>query len=226
MGPLSLKYLLCDSFASPVGLTGLSRTTQGMPDPVERAESQGFDSPYPEGEWIARIREGDRTAFEALVRHYGDRLCAFTYNILGDADATQELVQDLFLWIWRNRHAWEIRGALTTYLYRSARNRAISHARHERLAQRWAEHSSSLDVALPAARNADHVSEEKDLRAALARALETLPDRCHQVFILNRAHGLSYAQISETLGISIKTVEIHMSRALSLLRVQLADWLP
>jgi RNA polymerase sigma-70 factor (ECF subfamily) len=180
---------------------------------------------YSDAEWIARIRDGDRGAFEALVKHYADPLCGFVYNTIGDSDATQELVQDLFLWIWQNRLQWEIRGALTTYLYRSARNRAISYVRHERLERRWLE--QAIRQAPPATdpRRAEHASEEQDLRSALARALESLPDRCRQVFLLSRAHGLSYADISQTLGISIKTVEIHMSRALSILRSQLDDWL-
>src|ERR1700710_3105877 len=96
-------------------------------------------APYADSEWIARICESDHAAFEALVRHYSDRLCAFVYNATRDADVTKELVQDLFLWVWRHRHEWEIRGSLTTYLYRSARNRAVSYLRHNGLERRWQE---------------------------------------------------------------------------------------
>ena len=191
----------------------------------DRFASLADSGKYSDAEWIARIREGDRRAFEAFVRHYADHLCGFVYNTIGDTDATQQLVQDLFLWIWRNRHQWEIRGALTTYLYRSARNRAISHIRHERLERRWLEQATRQAPLATVPRSAEHASEEQELRSALARALESLPDRCRQVFLLSRAHGLSYAEISETLEISIKTVEIHMSRALSILRAQLDDWL-
>ncbi len=178
-----------------------------------------------DADWIARIRAGDREAFEALVRHYADRLCGFVYNHIGDADATQELVQDLFLWIWRNRHQWEIRGALTTYLYRAARNRAISHIRHHRLERRWRDQATRQVQSVTDSRSTEHASAEQDLRSGLARALEILPDRCRQVFLLSRAHGLSNAEIGETLEISPKTVEIHMSRALAILRTELADWL-
>src|SRR5712664_925792 len=84
-------------------------------------------SPYAsDGEWVARVRQGDVRAFEALVHHYADPLCAFVYNHIDDAESTQELIQDLFLWIWRHHREWEIRDGLTTYLYRSARNRAVS----------------------------------------------------------------------------------------------------
>src|ERR1700742_4850762 len=87
--------------------------------------------PYTDVEWIARIRESDHGAFEALVRHYSDRLCAFTYETTRDVEVTKELVQDLFLWVWRHRAHWDVRGGLTPYLYRSARNRAVSFLRHK-----------------------------------------------------------------------------------------------
>jgi RNA polymerase sigma-70 factor (ECF subfamily) len=199
--------------------------------PVRRAEPQSdvaARAPYEELDWIARIRESDHAAFEALVRHYSDHLCAFVYNNTRDVEATKELVQDLFLWIWRHRHEWEIRGELTTYLYRSARNRAVSYMRHARLEQRWQEEMTrSSDAAFertdPVQSDADASATE--LAAAIARAVGSLPHRCREVFTLNREHHLSYREIADTLGISVKTVEVHMGRALSALRRQLTDWL-
>lgn len=185
-------------------------------------------APYVESEWVIRIRESDHAAFEALVRHYSDRLCAFVYNSTRDVEATKELVQDLFLWIWRHRHEWDVRGGLTTYLYRSARNRAISYMRHDELERRWQE-----EMALTGEHEFDRAdpivpSEETgaaELSIAIEHALESLPTRCRQVFTLNREHRLSYREIAETLGISVKTVEVHMGRALTALRRQLTDWI-
>src|SRR5689334_23011650 len=109
---------------------------------VSRPARKTAEAPYSDSDWVARVRESDRAAFEALVRHYADRLCAFLFTAIDDAEATHELTQDVFLWIWRHRHTWEIRGSLTTYLYRSARNRAVSYARHARLERRWREEMS------------------------------------------------------------------------------------
>ena len=64
-----------------------------------------------------------------------------------------------------------------------------------------------------------------ELSIAIERAIDGLPTRCRQVFTLNREHHLSYREISETLGISVKTVEVHMGRALTALRRQLSDWI-
>ena len=184
-------------------------------------------TPYADSEWVARIRESDRAAFEALVRHYSDPLCAFIYNNTRDVEATKELVQDLFLWIWRHRHEWDVRGGLTTYLYRSARNHAVSYVRHDRLERRWQEEMSlagNLEFERPSAVRPDDDAGTAELSAAIERAVGSLPERCRQVFTLNRQHHLTYREIAETLGISVKTVEVHMGRALAALRRQLTDW--
>jgi RNA polymerase sigma-70 factor (ECF subfamily) len=186
-------------------------------------------APYGDAAWIRRIRESDRVAFEALVRHYADPLCAFIYNNTRDAEVSKELVQDLFLWIWRHRHEWEIRGSLTTYLYRSARNRSISHLRHHRLEQRWHDEMARARGPLGDAARSRATDEDvtmSELSQAIDSAVASLPTRCREVFTLNRQHRLSYREVGETLGISVKTVEVHMGRALAALRQQLADWLP
>jgi RNA polymerase sigma-70 factor (ECF subfamily) len=185
-------------------------------------------APYNDSEWVTRIRESDHGAFEALVHWYSDRLCAFVYGSTRDVEATKELVQDLFLWIWRHRHQWDVRGGLTTYLYRSARNRAISYLRHDNLEQRWRDEVTlgDADNGSPVAPNdGDDRIAVDDLTQAIDRAVDSLPDRCRQVFTLNRQHRLTYREIAEMLGISVKTVEVHMGRALVALRLQLSDWI-
>lgn len=143
------------------------------------------DAPYSDVEWIDRIRASDVQAFEALVLHYSKKLCGFVFHSLGDAEATRELVQDLFFWVWHNRHEWEIRGGLTSYLYRSARNRAISHARHARIERDWRQQLNHEP--LKRSSHADSDIEVEDLRAAFGRALESLSERPRQVFAPPRA---------------------------------------
>jgi RNA polymerase sigma-70 factor (ECF subfamily) len=185
-------------------------------------------APFSDGEWVSRIRESDRDAFEALVRHYSDRLCAFIYSNTHDAEVTRELVQDLFLWIWRHRHQWDVHSGLTTYLYRSARNRAVSHLRHERLQRRWREEQErngafATNGAEPP--RSDEAIRVAELSRAIEGAIASMPQRCREVFILNREHHLTYREVAETLDISVKTVEVHMGRALAVLRIRLSDWI-
>jgi len=160
-----------------------------------------------------------------MFRAYAEALCSFVSGYVRSRDEAQELVQDLFLWIWEHRYEWEVPGSLRNYLFKSARNRAISWLRHRQIEQ------SFLARALhtpDATRRADNGTDQRlvagELAVAIARAIAQLPDRCQEVFRLNRQQGMSYAEIAALLELSVKTVEVHMGRALAALRQELAEW--
>lgn len=180
-----------------------------------------------EFEWLAQIRASDPVAFEAMFRAYARRLCGFVYGYVRSRDEAQELVQDLFLWIWEHRHEWEVPGSLKTYLFKSARNRAISLLRHREVELHF-QQARAGDVG-PATSSsgappADAMIDARELAGAIEQAVAGLPPRCREVFILKRRQGLSYADIAAILQISPKTVEIHMGRALTTLRKSLEGW--
>jgi RNA polymerase sigma-70 factor (ECF subfamily) len=194
-----------------------SHTPLAVPVPV----------PCKDSEWIARIRDGDHAAFELLVRQYSDRLCAFTFEMTRDVEVTKELVQEVFLWVWTHRLEWDVQVGLTSYLYRAARNRAMSFLRHDVLERRYREEIARagvnvFDRAEPS--RSDDRANAAELSGFIERAIASLPTRCREVFTLNRQHGLGYREIADTLEISQKTVEVHMGRALSAMRRHLADW--
>jgi RNA polymerase sigma-70 factor (ECF subfamily) len=122
---------------------------------------------------------------------------------------------------------WDVQLGLTSYLYRAARNRAVSFLRHEGLERRWREEAARGGVD-PIERvepiRSDDRANAAELSTAIERAMALLPARCREVFTLNRRHGLTYREIAEALEISVKTVEVHMGRALAALRRHLADW--
>jgi RNA polymerase sigma-70 factor, ECF subfamily len=179
-----------------------------------------------EREWIARVRTGDDAAFEAMFRAYATPLVGFVYTFVRVSDEAQELVQDLFLWIWEHRYEWDVPGPLRTYLFKSARNRALSRLRHRRVEREFQERITREDLVGGRARvGTDQALTTHELSSALERAVAGLPDRCREVFELNRRQHLTYAEIAELLEISPKTVEIHMGRALVSLRRQLGDWM-
>jgi RNA polymerase sigma-70 factor (ECF subfamily) len=199
-----------------------------MPLPDRDIDSGEHDRDRVERQWIGQIRTGDEQGFEALFRRYVERLCAFAYSYVRARDVAEEIVEDLFAWIWEHRFTLEVPRAVHAYLYASVRNRAISWLRHARSELAFVE-ESRLDVtalgdaARPAA--ADACTHAADLAEALGRALGDMPPRCREVFTLARYHHLTYAEVADVLGISRKTVEIHMSRALAFLRVRLEAWL-
>lgn len=167
-----------------------------------------------------RLRED----FGALFRATYGELCGFVLHYVGSRAIAEELVQDVFVRLWDRRASWQEELPSRTYLYRSARNRALDHIKHERVVQRVArEYPPRDDERLAPA--ADAELDAPDLTAALDVAIQQLPPRTRQVFVLSRGHGLTYAQIAEAMEISVKTVEAQMSRAFRILRDRLRGYL-
>ncbi len=168
--------------------------------------------------------EGLRERFAVLFRERYPELCHFVLQFVRSRSVAEELVQDLFLRIWERRQSWEKELPSRSYLYQAARNRALDHLKHERIAERASAYQPDDDEAPTP--DVDQRLDADDLRTALHAAIEQLPDRTRQVFILCKGHGLAYAQIAEALGISVKTVETQMGRAFRILRQRLGKFLP
>lgn len=174
---------------------------------------------------VARARAGDQAAFGQIFAEYYPRLVAFARAGLPDGrvEVAEETVQDVFLEIWARRESWTIERSLAAYLFRAVRNRVSSERRTLRLETGYAATIVREPEAATPEKADDHLS-EAELEAALAAALAVLPERARQVFLLNRREHLSYAEVAVVLGIAVKTVEMHMARALRALRDSLADW--
>jgi len=178
--------------------------------------------------WVAAIRRGDPAAFEAMFRAYRGDLVGFVASLLRSEPAAEDVVQELFLRIWRQREDWELAGPLNTYLFRAARNGAISRMRRERVElsfQRRVRAGAEGPV-LGSARvpGADELLRARELEQAIMAAVDELPDRCREVFQLARYHRLSHAEVGQVLEISVNTVEVQMTRALAHLRKRLAEF--
>ena len=160
--------------------------------------------------------------FDELVLANYARLCQYGCRLTGSRAAAEDLVQDVFAAIWRRHAEFDYADPLP-YLYRAVRNRAISQRRQaERhggwlagLAHEWADrHAAPPDS-----------SEADELAVAIEGAIAALPERRRLVFAMHRDEHLTYAEIAAALGISIKTVETQMGRALKSLRERLAPYL-
>jgi RNA polymerase sigma-70 factor, ECF subfamily len=151
-------------------------------------------------------------AHEALFRTFAPSLSAFLARYVGSQAVAEDLVQDLFLAIWADRERLRVAGSVRTYLFTAARNRALNYLKRERLAGRF--RAEWMDTADPSAPG------ESDLLTALAiqRALDALPPRRRRIFALRRIADLSHTQIATRLGISVKTVEVQMGRAIKSLK--------
>lgn len=199
-------------------------------NPARDARPVGLPHDDAEGQaWVARVRGGDKRAFELIYRAYYQALVGFVFTYLRSEPIAEEEVQDLFLAIWRHRERWELRTTLRAYLFKSARNRALNRLRHEGVMIAACEGAVAENRTIAmgeAPADLEQQVEAEELAAAAQRAIEQLPPRCRMAFTLCRAHGLSYAETAQVMGISENTVKIQMARALTALRVGLARWLP
>lgn len=163
-------------------------------------------------------------AFDALVAAHYARLCNFVYRYVGSRATAEDVVQDVFAKIWERGDDLEYRDPVQ-YLYRAARNRAISYIRHERVHDRMHVKivADGLQSPPPPLPNAD--LEREELSAAITRAIAELPERCRLVYTMSRDQAMTYAEIARVLGISVKTVEVQMYRAFKNLRRKVAPFL-
>ena len=172
------------------------------------------------------LRQGKELAFEKVFTTYYEALHAYAFTILGDKDMAEELVQEVFFTVWTKRDKLDIQSSLKAYLYKSVFNECMDHLKHRK---HKAIHSSYvLHQAKTAsfAEDADRRADLKDLEKKLQTALNDLPEQCRTIFQLSRFEGLKYQEIALHLGLSVKTVEAQMGKALKRLRISLAEFLP
>jgi RNA polymerase sigma-70 factor, ECF subfamily len=171
-------------------------------------------------ELLARIASGDRGAFEQLFREHYAALVRFGEGLLRSRELAEDTVQEVLLNLWKQRETVRVDDSVKAYLFRAVRNRALNHIRNERVRR---EAVPQIVRETREAAGADAGLVETELEAAVRAAIAELPPRCREVFELSRVRGLKYAEIAEALGISIKTVETQMGRALKSLRERLGD---
>ena len=174
-------------------------------------------------ELLERLRRGDTSAFDTIFRTWYGPLVGTAERMLRDRAVAEELVQDVMLELWRRRETLAADGSAQAYLFQATRNRVLNHLRHLKIEQRSEPELRGESSSIP---HADSELVHEELDVAVQKAVQSLPVRCREVFELSRVHGLKYAEIARALGISVKTVEAQMGKALRTLRERLAPWLP
>ena len=172
-------------------------------------------------ELMVRVSAGDRAAFDEVYLRYQARVHAYLWRIVNDDTLAADLRQETFLRLWKSREAWRAESSVAGYLIRVARNLALDAMRRRRVRDDLRQ-EHVLDL-YGAVHPPDLVLSRKDRSERIHSEIAALPDRPREVFTLKHDVGLSYREIAELLEISPKTVEVHMGRALRLLREALAD---
>ena len=174
-------------------------------------------------ELFDRIKQGDKLAFETLFRLYYKSLCVFSHRIVKDAVTAEELIQDILYHLWDKRESLVLNTSIKSYLFKSAYNNSLKHIRHMKIVH---EHENYVKTGPePGIQQPDNYAETGEIMHIIDQTLSSMPEKSQEIFKLNRYEGLKYQEIAEKMGISVKTVEAHMSSVLRLFRENLKDYL-
>lgn len=180
----------------------------------------------PDHELATAIRNGDEVSFEAMFRHWYPRLCGFAGRFLPDRDAAEEVVQDMFCSLWEKRVDFKPTSSLNAYLFSAVRNRCLNQLQHQKVRQDKQEAIGTRLEEQGRGLHPDELLEGRELKLRIEEAVAELPERCKEVFQLSRYEGKKYKEIATEMGISPRTVEVQIGKALKHLRGALRDILP
>lgn len=173
--------------------------------------------------WIKKIREGDIRAFETLFRTYYSSLSFYALSITNDRDAAEEIVQELFYQLWKERAGLYIFRSLKSYLYGAVRNQSLQHCEHRQIRERHRQYVLSGQETQPQDTPLE-VLEYKELEELIERTLNRLPERRRSIFRMHRMEGMKYKEIAEQLSLSVKTIEAEMTKGYQALRKEIEKY--
>jgi RNA polymerase sigma-70 factor (ECF subfamily) len=169
----------------------------------------------------------DRKAFDRLFIQFYPRLTAYACLFLED-EVAKDVVQDLFLYLWEKSDSIEIHTSLDAYLFKAVYQRCLNHLKqlktrdyHHKLIE---DHLHEFEAQLfdPEKNESIRRLYMQELASDIKAAVDSLPDKCREVFMLSYMYDLKNKEISEVLGVTISTVENHVYNALKVLRKKLA----
>jgi RNA polymerase sigma-70 factor (ECF subfamily) len=163
-----------------------------------------------------RIKEGDIKEFENVFRTFYTPLYVYSLGITGHAANAEDIVQDLFYTLWKEREKITIVYSLKSYLYRAVRNRSLQFMEKHKTRRTINEQIVACDTEKTDL-NPQSLLEYEELNELLQNCMKKLPERRLHIFRLHRFEGKKYAEIADSLGLSIKTVEAEMTKTLKLL---------
>lgn len=176
-----------------------------------------------ESQWVESLRKGDACGFEKIYQHYWSKLFSIAYNYTRSRETSQEIIQEVFVSLWLKRSTLPMPLELTSYLYQAVRHKIYDHFDKKEVRERYA-----IRLALTEPVTANTTEQEiayNELHALLDQQIETLPETTRRIFILSRLQGFTIPEIASQLQMPVKTVEYHLTKALKLLRLCLADLL-
>ena len=171
------------------------------------------------------MNESFDTVYQTLFRKYYPNLIFYATRLVGDEDA-EDVVQDVFVELWKRKDDIEIGQQIQAFLYRAVYTRAINVLKHRNVQDGYCAAMEEINQKRIEFYNPDNNEitrriEDRELRKEIHDAINELPDKCKEVFKLSYLHDMKNKEIADVLGISLRTVEAHMYKALKYLRSRL-----
>lgn len=174
---------------------------------------------------------GNEETYISLFREYYIPLCAYSRRYVGRKDIAEEIVSDTFLKIWENRASVEISSSVKSYLFQAVCNNSLYYLRKlkkDAVLDSYFMETASENIAFSVL--ADEIDDQsltmEAINSRMEEAVKQLPEQQQKAFRLKRLEGKKNKEVAEIMGISVKTVEMHLSKATLTLRLKLKDYLP
>lgn len=169
---------------------------------------------------LKKIKEGNIKTFEHVFRMYYTSLCLYATSIIGRTDVAEEVVQDLFYVLWKERDKIQIFATLKGYLYRAVRNKSLQYFERADVRKRYEDNVKAKGC------NYNMITPEeqlhyKELERLINDVLSKMPERRFKIFKMHRFEGRKYNEIANNLSVSVKTVEAEITKALRTLRKEI-----
>jgi RNA polymerase sigma-70 factor (ECF subfamily) len=176
---------------------------------------------YDDRSLLIEIRTGNIKAFEVLYNKYADKLYFFLFGYTKSHPETEEILQNIFLAVWENRSNLNESYNLKNYLYTIAVNKAFNYLKHKAIHQAYSGYFSVAEND-----HDNHTEKEllfNELKENIENILDSMPDQQSRIFRMSRFDGYNNKEIATRLGISVRTVENQIYRALQILREKLSQ---
>jgi len=172
---------------------------------------------------IQLVNADTSVVFEQVFKDNFKNLHSYATSIVKDESTGEEMVQNVFMKLWEKKDQIDIKQSIAAYLYKAVYYECLNYIKHSKVKAAYQVHATRTGG--EEENPADNAT-LKELQRQIDKALNDLPEQCRTIFQMSRYEELKYRMIADQLGISVKTVEGQMGKALRILRQKLADYLP
>ncbi len=167
---------------------------------------------------INKLKNGEAFAFTYLVDKFHQKLYVYADSLINDSIISEDIVQNVFIKVWERRSHLKEEFSIQSYLYKLVYNEFIDHYRkHKHVIPLEKKHIDTL-LFITSDDNSSYIEQ---LNEMVKVEIQQLPSKCKNIFLLSKKNGLTNNEISELLGISIKTVEYHITKSFYIIRKNL-----